>query len=467
MRTLFHIWTGRVGYPARRVGNPPYPETADPSLNRTLNPLYHRRCAARLYIGGSLREEAAAMGLLAQLFRHKNEPHGGSASPSDSCAPDGAGEVRGVGAIAAAAGVRTAHGMPAEFSLSLGEIIARVPEHCVWPGSHDASRMLRIPAADVAPGLERGKPQIPLARLAALAPEVFRLERGASETPHVRLPIQKLLHQIRNDESSEIPGVSAAILAEDATANPNLAAQSSLDHVRAIAAEIPAPAVKLPPPGAPEVMPSVSVIATEHSERMLVLSPSKDVSISTTLRAMVLGGIATGASAGAQSSAGNVLAPRLTPAASAAEPPKVFSPSVVHSPVAAVPQPAPPRGPDFAGLQNLFMTDAALDLDGIAALAATLPGVHACVISGTAGSATAGDFSRGVTAEEMREVSENLPRLGGAMSTTVHRGESDIALFLHGEVCVATLVKEGGFVPGVRERLARIAALLAGVPAAA
>ncbi len=426
----------------------------------------------RLYIGGTLREEAAAMGLLAQLFRHKNEPHGGHASPSDAGMPDGAGEVRGIGAIAAAAGVRTAHGMPAEFSLSLGEIIARVPGHCVWPGGHDAGRMLRIPAADIAPGLELGKPQIPLARLVALAPEVFRLERGVSEAAQVRLPIQKLLQQIRNDESSEYSRVSAdvhgqAIHGEGAAADPNLAAQSSADHVSAIAAEIPAPAVKLPPPGAPEVMPSVSVIATERSERMLELRPSKDVSISTTLRAVVLGGITNGRSASAQPSADNVLAPRVIPTTPVAELPKTFSPSVVHSPVAAVPQPTPPKAPDFAGLQNLFMTDATLDLAGVAALAATLPGVHACVISGTAGSATAGDFARGVSAEEMRGASENLPRLEGARSTTVQRGESDIALFLHGEVCVVALVKAGGFIPGVRERLARIAALLAGASAAA
>lgn len=402
------------------------------------------------------------MGLLAQLFRHKNEPHGGPVSPSDSGVPDSAGEVRGIGAIAAAAGVRTAHGMPAEFSLSLGEIIARVPAHCVWLGRHDTGRMLRIPAADVAPGLERGKPQIPLARLVALAPDVFRLEHGASAAAQVRLPIQKLLQQIRHDEESEMSGAGAVVYGEGATADPNLSTQSSADPGSAIAAQIPAPAVVLPPPGAPEVLPPVSVIATEPSERMLELRPSKDVSISTTLRAVVLGGITTGASASAQSSAGNILAPRLAPAASAAAPPKVFRPSVVHSPIEEIPQPAPPKAPDFAGLQNLFMTDAALDLAGVAALAATLPGVHACVISGTAGSATAGNFSHAVRAEEMRSASENLPRLGGAMSTTVHRGQSDITVFLHGDVCIAALVRAGGFVPGVRERLARVAALLAG-----
>ncbi len=405
------------------------------------------------------------MGLLAQLFRHKNEPHGGHASPSDSGLLGTSEAVRGIGVIAAAAGVRTAHGLPSEFLLSFGDIIARVPQSCVWPGSHDVERMLRIPAMDVAPGLERGKPQISLVRLVALAPEVFRWERSPSEAPHVRLPIQKLLQQIRSDETASSPSTDAALPAEAPIAHPRFATHTSPIPLSPAAEAIPASEVKLPPPGAPDVMPSICVNATQRAEQMLELRPSKDVAISTTLRATVLGGITSGASASDQTSAGNVLAPRVTPPTPAAEPPKVFSPSVVHSPVEPVPQPATPKAPDFGGLQNLFMTDAALDLAGIAKLTAKLPGVHACVISGTAGNADAGNFSLGVSAQEMREASENLPRLGGSLTDTVHRGESDIAIFLHGEICIAVLVKSGGFVPGVRERLVQVAALLAGGPA--
>lgn len=359
--------------------------------------------------------------------------------------------------------------MPSEFELPLGEIIARVPEHCVWPGRHDAGRMLRIPAGDVAPGLERGKPELSIARLAALAPEIFRWERGGTDSPQVRLPIQKLLQQIRSDETSPPPAGTAAVYAqrmhsEAVPAVPVPAPQP--EPVPASAAEISVQPVKLPPPAAPEAMPSVSVVATDRSERARELRPPRDVSISTTLRAMVLGGAATAGSANAQAQGGQILAPRAAPAVPAAHPSVVLAPSVVPSANDAGVPLTPRITPDFAGLQNLFMTGASLDLGGVAALAAALPGVRACVISGRAGSAVAGDFSHGVSAGEMREAAADLARIGGAATDMVQRGECDIALFLHGEICVAALVKAGGFVPGVRERLTRMAGLLAGKPVA-
>ena len=404
------------------------------------------------------------MGLLAQLFRHKSASHSGALSAADPGAPEAAGEVRGVGAIAAAAGVTTAHGMPAEFAVPLGEIIARVPEHCVWPGRHDAGRMLRIPAADIAPGLERGKPQLSLARLAALAPGVFRWERGASEAPQVRLPIQRLLQQIRSDGAAD-PVISEPVPVHPAPDAPAPSSQMHASPAHASAPEIPVQPVKLPPPGAPEVMPSVSVIATERPDRPLELRPSKDVAISTTLRAVVLGGVATGGPANAQAPAGQILAPRVVPAAPAQQSPVVPGPSVVHSANEAAVPPALRATPDLEGLQNLFMTEATPDLRGVAALVVALPGIRACVISGAAGDAVAGDFPQGASVEEVLAASGDLARIGGAAMETLHRGESDIAVFLHDEVCVAAVVKPGGFVPGVRERLAYVAELLAGSPA--
>lgn len=108
------------------------------------------------------------------------------------------------------------------------------------------------------------------------------------------------------------------------------------------------------------------------------------------------------------------------------------------------------------------MTDAALDLAGVASLAATLPGVRACVISGTAGDAMVGDFSHGVSAEEIRLAAANLVQRAGPSMETLNRTGSDVAIFLHGETCVAVILTAGDFVPGVRERLARTAELLAG-----
>lgn len=122
----------------------------------------------------------------------------------------------------------------------------------------------------------------------------------------------------------------------------------------------------------------------------------------------------------------------------------------------------PQRAPDFAGLQNLFMTGAALDLARVAALAAGLPGVRACVISGAAGDAAAGNFSHGASPAEVLAASSEMARKGGVATDTLHRGESDIALFLHEGVCVAAVIAAGSPVPGVRERIARVAELLAG-----
>lgn len=429
--------------------------------------------------------------MLAQLFRHKSaSPVARADSPRDA-AEIGA-DVRGVGAIAAAAGVRTEHGMPAEFALPLGELMSRVPPHCLWPGRHDGTRVLGIPAADLAPGLARGKAELSLSRLVALAPEVFRWERIESEDLQVRLPIQKLLQQIRREEAAShspnapvspvVPSVAertqpshddargkdsqdlGAIVSEQ-TASIFPARQ---EEPVATKADEPAEAVANPRPEppplsvTPEPRPTISITATEPSDRPVELRPPRDVSISSTLRAVVLGGITPAPSTDATTAAGQILAPRVQASAAVVPPPLILGPSVVASKNEGGISLGSRTAPDFAGLQNLFMTAATLDLSGVTALAASLPGVSACVISGTAGSATAGDFSHGVSAEELRMASANLARIGGAVTDTLHRGASDIALFLHDEVCVAVLVAAGAFVPGVRERLARVAELLAG-----
>ncbi len=440
------------------------------------------------------------MGLLAQLFRHK------SASPSDttgeprSSAPGAVGDVRGVGAIAAAAGVKTEHGMPAEFSLLLGELMARVPQHCVWPGRHDASRVVWIPAAEFAPGLARGKAELSLARLVPLVPDVFRWERGEADAPQVRLPIQKLLQQIRPEEIRPSPSlVIPSAMQACAGVAPPLAAES-LSPIGFERRDVPATqpalpahafrenaapaerdrasaedghrdrkmfaAVENPPPIVPEAKPTISITATDAPDRRVELRPSKDIAISTTLRAVVLGGISPATSANAAGSSGQILAPRVASAAPVETTPIILSPSVLPSTEARGPSPARRTAPNFAGLQSLFMSGTSLDLAGVAALATQLPGVRACVISGSAGSATAGDFSHGVSAEEVRAASADLPRIGGAAMEMLHRGESDLALFLHDDVCVAAILTGGGFVPGVHERLARVTELLAGAPTA-
>ncbi len=434
--------------------------------------------------------------------------------PSSS---EGGGNVRGLGAIAAAVGVRKQDGMPAEFELTLGELIARVPEKFMWLGRHDERRVVRIAAADVAPGLARGRAEISLARLVALAPEVFRWERGETDDPQIRLPIQKLLQQIgsyaaelaampvekmaareeRQPAPVDRPAESAALLSGEIVAerlpsivwdNPPVSVLVAVEvapaaeatplpgsdiptvgseHATAETApepEFPASVVKPPPPLIPEHQPTISITATEPTSQPVQLRPQKEVSTSTTLRAVVLGG-AGPVAATASSAPGFILAPRIAPVVGGAQPvvlaPTGTGPSVVSANDEATSS-APRSAPDFAGLQNLFMTGIALDLGGVAALAAGLPGVRACVISGAAGDAAAGDFAHGASPADVLTASAELARKGGNVSETLQRGDSDIALFLHDGVCVAAVLAAGSTVPGVRERLARVAELLAG-----
>jgi hypothetical protein len=120
---------------------------------------------------------------------------------------------------------------------------------------------------------------------------------------------------------------------------------------------------------------------------------------------------------------------------------------------------------DYGQLQSLFMTGMPLDLAGVAALTAALPGVHACVISGAAGSAEAGKMPPGLNPAEVRAASAEFARkIGGVESSTIHRGDSAIAIFTRGGVCLSAVIDSAGFVPGVRERLLRVSALLAGEP---
>jgi len=459
-----------------------------------------------LYIRGVLRAKVITMGLLAQLFRHK------SASASDSQAtphPSPAeADIRGLGAIAAAAGVKTGYSMPSKFELTVGDLIARVPQQYIQPGAHDFGRAVRIPAADVAPGLARGKAELPISRLAALSPEVFRWEHSDLEGPKVRLPIQKLLQQIRSEspapadtgsapartEAHRLPSVFESVAPSHLTVGTPIVSV----HLTPISFEKaekpteappppaplpqsesltepppepevtqspepghPAPSVTPAPPN-PEARPPFSNTASGEAGRTIELRPSRDASIATTLRAVVLGGIAPSSPPHAPGQPSQILAPRIAPTAPVAPPPIVLGPSVVSAAPGASPSLTPHATPDFEGLRNLFMTPAPLDVSAVASLVAGLPGVHACVISGSAGSASAGDFLRSISAEEMRAASARLARIGGAATEIFHRGESDIALFLHDDVCVATAVTAGGFVPGVRDRLARVAELLAG-----
>ena len=379
----------------------------------------------------------------------------------------GGGEVRSVGAIAAAIGVRPERGMPDEFEMSLGDLLHRMPAASVRSGRHDANRVLRIPAAEVVPGLVKGRVEISVARLVSLAPDVFRWERNEADDPKVRLPIQRLLQQIGSHESA--PGTRkepsvierTGVVLEVATGSENVTA-----HLPAIdLGKSAIPATRAPEQSAAAIHPPVLGATVESGAQVVKLRPREDASISTTLRAVVLGGTPVAAS-NAAAQAGQILAPRAAaappPAPSVERAPGDAAPSVVGASAEALPV------ADFAGLQSLFMTGMPLDLAGVAALTAALPGVHACLIRGVLGSAESGRMPPGLNVGEVRGASEEFARkIGDVESTTIHRGDSAIAIFLRGGVCLSAVIDSGGFVPGVRERLLRVAELLAGPSAAA
>jgi hypothetical protein len=425
------------------------------------------------------------MGLLAQLFRHKNAPRDEGTVPAQV----GGAEIREIGAIAAAVGLRHEPGMPGDFQISLGDLLQRIPPQFVCPGKHDTDLVLRIPAAEVSPGLARGRAEISLARLVAMAPDIFRWERSESEEPKVRLPLQKLLLQI-----SSIPPLPATVPEQSAGSAPmawagaaavasQLAAGTEVataelpsvgweQPVVAANAEPPVsapqagsasreeasiPVAKLPEQAAAATHLTLHVAPADPVPRTVELRPSRDVSISSTLRAVVLGGVASGSSLDVPSLGGHILAPRppASPPVATASP--GAAPSILPASESAGP------AADFAGLQSLFMTSVPIELADVAALTAALPGVHACLIRGVAGSAEAGEMPPGLNVEEVRAASEEFARkIGGVESTTIHRGELAIAIFTRGGICLSAVTDAAGFVPGVRERLLKVTELLAG-----
>ena len=405
------------------------------SASRTPAEPIRSHATERLYIGDVLQAKVSAMGLLAQLFRHKNSPPREDATVPEPDADAQRAEVRGVGAVAEK--IRAADAMTAPVKT------VHIPAAAV-------QSMPATTAPATAPATAERMTELQTAPTFAESAPAEKI----TETPAPREPAPATL-----TTSAQTP--SAPIAAPLAAAPIPVPALESVPPEIPLQ-EIPSPAVTLPPPAQHETPPPITVAATEQRELQRELRPEKEVAISTTLRAVVLGGVAPSGSSDAPNSAGQILAPRVTVKATSTPVPLVLGPSVIPSANAGGILLAPRTTPDFAALQKLFMTDAALDLAGVASLAATLPGVRACVISGTAGDAMVGDFSHGVSAEEVRLASANLVQRAGPSMETQSRTGSDVAIFLHGETCVAVILTAGDFVPGVRERLARTAELLAG-----
>lgn len=236
------------------------------------------------------------MGLLDELFRHKSALSRGPSAPEPG---DGVQVVRepaaprGLGAIAAAIGGQSEQSLPGEFEVLLGDLLQRAPAQCIWPGRHDPARVLWVPVADVAGGLARGRAEVSLARLLALAPDVFRWEPGDSEDPRVRLPLQKLLQQIGGHlpvsvpaptpvaAPSSVPALGAEVAEVSGppveTSEAIFGAETEVvsAHVAPIEFDAPGPAEVLPQPTVPpvEISPLTSPAAIKASISTALTEP--------------------------------------------------------------------------------------------------------------------------------------------------------------------------------------------------
>ena len=251
-------------------------------------PLHRRRFACKT---------TGPMGLLDQFFRHKDDlPGADSATPVQADPAAGPAvkremrsPARGVGAIAAAVGIQPGRAMPVEFEITLGDLLPRTPEIFLRPGTHDASRVLKVPIGEVTEGLAKGRAEIPLTGLLVLAPDVFLPAASDAESPRIRLPLQKLLQQI-GASAAGIPlfAVPASQLQPFRVAGKGDQPRS-VEATQAKTAQSPA-STKLGPASVHEIRPALHASVSEPMQKPLELRPHAGVATSTTLRAVILGG---------------------------------------------------------------------------------------------------------------------------------------------------------------------------------
>ncbi len=330
-----------------------------------------------------------------------------------------------------------------EIVLTLGDVLSRIPTQLLQAGLHDASRELRFAVDDLSADIARGRAAVPLSKIAALCPDVFAREIAPGDDSEIRLPLQKLVEQIgllrgrppgpaapeeapAKDsppprEEPPAPETTAELPAMPAPPPPQIAAEPAApapleNHVHhpapAAVEETPAPAIHIHPP--PVVRP--------------------------------------------------LLVPPPTLFAASAHPPEPLVSSLPSLPVETAPAPeAPPRFPQEA-LQALFMTDETLDLAAVSRHTAALPGVRACALEWRGDAALAGDVPAGFDLAALQAAAARLHDAGalpiGALENcTLHGDQAAISIFARPGVLLAVLHR--ALPPGVRERLAAVAAELA------
>ncbi len=128
---------------------------------------------------------------------------------------------------------------------------------------------------------------------------------------------------------------------------------------------------------------------------------------------------------------------------------------------------APPSLPlrrfDQDAVQALFMTEEALDLPKISRLAASLPGVYACVIATRDQACTGGNLPEGFDLAALLGLAPRVGEAAGRMPIGVLKhftlyGEAySVSFFERNGLSICAVHRPRSFVPGVREKLVALA----------
>lgn len=105
---------------------------------------------------------------------------------------------------------------PREIVLTLGDILSHVPTQFLKTGMHDSTRELHFATGELTSDIARGRPTVPLSRIAAQCPEVFHSDIGPDDDMQIRLPLQKLLDQL----GLYTPPARVSVPAVETTAEP-------------------------------------------------------------------------------------------------------------------------------------------------------------------------------------------------------------------------------------------------------
>jgi hypothetical protein len=151
---------------------------------------------------------------------------------------------------------------------------------------------------------------------------------------------------------------------------------------------------------------------------------------------------------------------------SGALPPPIFplhrvpvEPAVVE----VLPPSLPQRRFDHDAVQALFMTEETLDLPKISRLAASLPGVYACVIATRDQACTGGTLPEGFDlaallglAPRVGEAAGRMP-IGQLKHFTLYGDRYSVSFFERNGLSLCAVHRPRSFVPGVREKLVALA----------